>query len=174
MNKKYLQPGPQTEKDQNIDKTVNKFKEKNFELIFEILKWIHKNLKYSNNKKLKKELFRKRSASQIIRDGFVLGCTDWALSFIVLARAKKIPTIYVETVRNKWIEEGTKDFLEGHVFTECYINKKWYIIDPERAVICGYYDRYKVIDRGLDSWDIGIKNYSDLKKKFTETKAKFF
>jgi len=168
---KYLQSGPQTEITTKIEKIAQSFKKEGIDLVFEILSWIYKNIKFNQENKMK--LFRQRTADQIIKDGFATGCTDWALIFIVLARAKKIPTIYVETIRKRWLEEGEEDKIEGHIFAECFIDEKWHIINPEQATIHGWYEPYIIFKKGLDSWDIEIKNFDDLKNQFLEFKNEY-
>ena len=164
----FLKEGEQTKIAENISKISSEFTEAGFDLIIQITKWIHKNLKSNQDKQLKTEEFRKRTAEQIIKDGFTTGCTDVALVFISLARAKKIPTKYVEAIRRKWIENGGEEFIEGHVFAEVYINNRWHIIDPTEACLKFWYDRWLIFAEGLDSWDIWIHDFSELKQKFLD------
>lgn len=164
----FLKEGEQTKITDNIFKIASEFTEAGFDLIIQITKWIHKNLKPSHDKDLKAEVFRKRTAEQIIKDGFTTGCTDVALVFIALARAKKIPTKYVEAIRRKWIEGGNEEFIEGHVFAEVWLNNRWHIIDPTEACLKFWYDRWLIFARGLDSWDIGIHGMDELRKKFLD------
>lgn len=169
----FLTDGPQTKKTPLIRKVAELFREENFCLIFEILTWLRNNLKDDFQEKEKLELFRKRTAGEIIESGRATGCTDWALAFIVLARSGGIPTKYVETIRNKWLDIGAEDHIEGHVFAECYVDGKWYIIDPQEGDIKTAYRRFKIFKKGLDSWSIGIKNFDELKKQFLEFKEEF-
>ncbi len=46
----------------------------------------------------REDLWRERTAEQIIDDYFLTGCTDAGLVFVTLARIKGIPAAYVETV----------------------------------------------------------------------------
>jgi hypothetical protein len=170
--KQYLKSGPQTKITFDIKILAKSFRKRRVDLVFEILTWLHKNLKERTGA-VKDTLFRQRTAQEIIDSKFVIGCTDWALAFIILARAKKIPAIYVETIRKKWLDVGKKNFIEGHVFVEVYINKHWYIIDPEQAAIKSHYDRWVIFKKGLDSWDIGIRNFNELKKQFLEFRRKY-
>jgi hypothetical protein len=126
------------------------------------------NLKETKVAEEKNKLFRQRTAEEIIKSGMVTGCTDWALAFIILARANNLPTKYVEAIRNKWLETGTGDYIEGHVFAECFIGGKWYIVDPQEGDIKTAYRRFKIFKKGIDSWDIGIRNFDDLKRQFLE------
>jgi len=173
---KYLQDSVQTTfRTQTISTIVQNFKTNGFDLIFEVLSWIHKNLKSRNEPEFKSEVFRKRSTSEIIESGFVTGCTDYALVFITFMRAKGIPAKYIEAVSTKWLESGDPEYLEGHVFSEVLLNNKWYIVDPQGAVIKAWYGkRYEILAEGLDSWDIEVKNLEDLKKKFLEFRTGWF
>ncbi len=164
----FLREGEQTKITENIAKIAAEFTADNFELIAQIIKWIYKNLKSNQDKEFKLEIFRKRTADQIIKDGFTTGCTDIALVFIALTRAKNIPTKYVEAIRRKWIESDEADLIEGHVFAEVYMNNQWYIIDPMEACLKFWYDRWLIFAKGLDSWDIGIHNFNELKQKFLD------
>jgi len=168
MGQDFLKEGEQTKITENVSKIASKFTGEGFDLITQILKWIHKNLKPNSDKKIKERIFRRRIAAQIIKDGFTTGCTDIALAFIVLARAKRIPTKYVEAIRNKWMETGDEDCIEGHVFAEVFLNGQWHIIDPMEACLKFWYDRWIVYKIGLDSWDIGIHDFQELKQKFLE------
>jgi hypothetical protein len=72
----------------------------------------------------------------------------------------------VETIRRRWLDKGKDNFIEGHIFAEVYLNDHWYIVDLEQATIRGWYNRWIIFKKGLDSWDIGIKNFDELKKQF--------
>lgn len=170
QQKKYLADGEQTEITDLIKSISKTFKEQGLDLILEILKWLRTNIKETKDKEKEFALFRRRTSEEIIKSKMATGCTDYALVFISLSRASGIPTKYIEAIRNKWIELGNKDFLEGHVFAECLINNKWYIIDPYEGDIKTNYRHFKIIKEGLDSWDLGIKNFDDLKKEFLEFK----
>lgn len=168
----FLRDGEQTKITENITKIAAEFTADSFELIAQIIKWIYKNLKSNQDKELKLEIFRKRTADQVIKDSFTTGCSDIALAFIALARAKNIPTKYVEAIRRKWIENGQEDLIEGHVFAEVYLNNKWHIIDPTEASLKFWYDRWVIYAEGLDSWDIGIHNFDELKQKFLDFRSR--
>ena len=169
----YLKSGSQTEQTGLIKKISKSFKEKELYLIIEILYWLKKNIKQTKSIREKNKFFRKRTADEIIKSRIATGCTDCALAFIAIARVKGIPTKYVETIRNKWFDIEDNDFIEGHVFAECYINGKWHIIDPQEGDIKTAYKRFTIFKKGLDSWDIGIENIDDLKNKFLKFKEEY-
>ncbi len=153
----------QVEADPKIKNLVKNLDTDAIELIFDILRIIHKKLKadYQNPNKLK--YFRQRTASEILESGISYGCTDYALVAIVLLRERGVRVQYVETFRKKWLESKEKN-IEGHVFIEVKIDNQKYIIDAERACLMKWYDRYVVYKKGRDSWDIGIKGFEDMKK----------
>ena len=156
-----------------VEEIVGQFKTTGLNRIFEILEWIHKNLKLDSNNEYKSENFRVRTASQIIESRKLTGCTDYALVFLSLVRASGFEARYVETIETKWIENGGEPIL-GHVFAEVNIDNAWYIIDPQGATIKAWYGkRYAIYAKGNDSWDIGIRNFEDLREKFLEYREKY-
>jgi transglutaminase-like putative cysteine protease len=169
----YLKNTEQISITDNIKKIANKFQQNDLDLILEILNWIFNNFKdIENDKEEKIKLFRKRTAEEIIKSKKVTGCTDYAVIFISLARARGIPTKYVEAVRKKWLDIGDGDHIEGHVFAECQIKGKWYIIDPQEGAIRADYRRYVVYKKGLDSWSIGIRSFENLRERFLDFKKR--
>ena len=115
-------------------------------------------------------LFRKRSASQILEQGFVTGCTDADLVFVTLARACGIPAKYVETIDRSWLEKGG-DIIQGHQYAEIYDteNKRWIWVNPmgNKVDIQSPENDNRVVYRiGLDSWDIGINDFHSLSENF--------
>lgn len=89
----------------------------------------------------KKQLFRKRSASEIIASGIETGCTDRGLVFLALAKEAGIPAVYVETFKKDSL--GTPSAgMEGHVFVNVYDKQhdQWHIYEP----VTGYMDSYKL------------------------------
>jgi len=170
MPQKFLNQGEQTQITQSTRDIAVQFKSGGLDLILEILTWLHKNIKEDGSPEIKNRLFRKRTAGKIIESKMATGCTDYALAFIVLARAKDVPTKYIEAIRNKWLDIGDENFIEGHVFAECFIQGKWHIVDPQEGEIKISYQRFQIFKEGLDSWDIGIKSFDDLKEKFMEFK----
>ena len=170
----YLENTKQIAITDAIKNIADKFKQKDLDLVLEVLDWVFNNFKnIENNKEEKMKLFRKRTADEIIKSGKVTGCTDYAIVFFALARAKKIPTKYVEAIRKRWLDIGDENHIEGHVFAECQINDKWYIIDPQGGTIRTDYRNYAIYKKGLDSWNIGIRSFKDLKEKFIDFKREY-
>ena len=172
--KNYLKDTKQIVITDDIKNIADNFRQKNLDLILEILDWVFNNFENTeNDKEEKMKLFRKRTADEIIKSGKVTGCTDYAIVFIALARAKGIPTKYIEAIRKRWLDIGDENHIEGHVFTECQINDKWYITDPQQGVIRTDYRNYAIYKKGLDSWNIGIRSFDDLKEKFIDFKREY-
>jgi len=158
---KYLKEGKQTEITPEILEISSQIRGSGIEFIKNTFNWIPQHIKHTKDKEIKSKVFRKRTAKQIIDDGFTTGCTDIALVFVVLCRAKGIPTKYIEAIRK------TSDGLSGHVFAECYINNNWICVDPTNMKV-GDNSLYKgcdIIGEGLDFSDIKTETIKDLKKK---------
>ncbi len=162
---KYLSSGSQTEITPEIQEIVSKINGSVLKKTREILDLGPSLVDY---KEFDKEVFRKRTGAQIIQDKYITGCSDAALAFIVLARASGIPTKYIETIDVKWLEKGGNP-IGGHVYAKVYdeLQDKWVWVDPMRRSIGNPPKGDRVIfDEGFDSWDIGIRDYENLRSKF--------
>lgn len=170
--KKYTTPGDQTKIGPNTKKTADSIFGEGLQYIANVLDWTLTNLERENSKQVKNKVFRRRTAEEILKSGFVTGCTDSALVVIAICRTKGIPTKYVEAIEKSWLEEKRAGGLRGHVFAECFINNKWYQIDPARGLIYSKqnYSKYEILGRGLDSWDLEIRDFESLEKKFNSFK----
>lgn len=156
----------QTETTPKVLEIVSALKTQGLDRILNALSWIHKNLKRELDEEYKSEHFRKRTATEIIESGKLTGCTDYALVFLALIRASGIDAKYVEAIEVDWLKDGGNQ-IKGHIFAEVKLKDSWYIVDPQAAVIKAWYGkRYEIYARGEDSWDIGIKNFDELKEKF--------
>jgi transglutaminase-like putative cysteine protease len=85
-------------------------------------------LRYDDSNKY--DIYRSRTASEILNSQYVTGCTDRALAFIVLARAMGIPTRYVETFEKKWIDDEAQRGISGHIFVDILTEKGWRAYEP--------------------------------------------
>lgn len=166
----FLKEGEQTKINNEITQIVKSIGGEGLDFVFKALKWEHKNV----TKKLpedveKNAIFRKRTAAEIIKDRYASGCTDFALVFIVLARAKEIPTKYVEVISKSYFEENNPNEVRGHVFAECCLNGEWFGVNPMSGdiKISTEYSGYVVYAKGLDSWDLGITDIESIREKFT-------
>lgn len=160
---RFLLDGPQTKTSPAIKEIAEKIDGSFEEKISKIFKYVH--VRPVTNKN---DVFRKRTADQIISDGYYTGCTDQALVFIAIARALKIPTKYLETLNLSFLQEEDSKFIDGHVYVSVFEDSKgWMIVNPNngRTDVNIEKDNRVVLDTGLDSWDIGIKNRKDLRSK---------
>lgn len=129
------------------------------------------------NTENKSEVFRKRSADQIISDNYVTGCTDEALVFLALARALGIPAKYIETIDAESLQKASDErgSYNGHIYSGVFEGGKgWQIVDPSRQKKHAdpEIDNRIVFREGLDSWDIGIHDFESLKEKFDAIRRK--
>jgi len=167
----FLKSGEQTQITPGIQKIAGEIGGEGITFIFNLLEWVHKNIamKRSNfpSGLQFNDLLCQRTAGQIIEDGYGAGCTDFALAFIPIARAKGISTKYVECI-NKSYFSGDLQRVAGHVFAECFVEGRWRTVDPTAGnlSICKNYSRYVIFEKGLDSWDLGIRNLQTMREKF--------
>ena len=90
----FLKSGKQTGVTDKIKDIANSVEGDGFEFLIKLLRWINKSIKYPTPEGIEKnDIFRARTADQIIKDGFATGCSDFALIYIAIARAKGIPII---------------------------------------------------------------------------------
>ena len=160
-----MESGEQTKITGEIERVVEENKFGNdVESVLEILEWIKGNIRSER----KPEVFRRRTAAEIVSDGWATGCTDFTLVFLVLARAAGIKARYVEMLSREWLEKGG-DPIVGHVIAEIEIKGKRYYVDAANLNIgLRHTSGMVIVDKGLDSWDIGIRNRQDMRKKFDE------
>ncbi len=115
-----------------------------------------------NDNSKKDSEFRVRTASQILESGYVTGCTDTALAFLVLARELGIPAKYVETFDEKWLQDANADGIQGHIFVDLQLNGNWRAYEPKKGftpdndyVMDGR--KYVEVGKGLDFSQVYIK-----------------
>lgn len=171
---KYLTTGRQTQITSTIRGITDSFSATGFQLTFDILDWIEKNIehrKFEGNEKA--GYLHTRTAEQIIKDGFSTGCTDHALVLITFCRAKDLPTKYVELLNRDWLQGESLDPILGHVVGEVNIQGNWYYIDPIPATISTRLPSGMVLyGKGLDTWDLGITN-KNWKEKYLDYRRKW-
>ena len=61
------------------------------------------------------------------------GCTDTALAFIVLAREFGIPTRYVETFDDEWLQDRNSNEIQGHIFVDILVDGQWRPYEPQKG-----------------------------------------
>ncbi|MFH1565907.1 MAG: transglutaminase-like domain-containing protein [bacterium] len=164
----YLKEGEQTKITKTIKDKALAIEGNDFEFVIKTLAWINKNIKYPAPEGVtKNKVFRKRTADQIIKDCYATGCADFALVFVAIARAKGIPTKYVEVISKDYFNDNL-DKVRGHVFAECLLKGNWYAIDPMGGNLKfnTRYSDYIVYAKGLDSWELGIFDINSMRVKF--------
>ncbi|MFH0752308.1 MAG: hypothetical protein V1914_01795 [archaeon] len=125
------------------------------ELAKAILKKIHQNLKKIEMPEEEEHKIRwKRTATQILQDGWVVqgkACTDLAVLFIALAKAKKLESKFVKlySIKRKMLHSAVE--LTSQKIILDVTNGKF---DDSTKEI--FFDEYKVYKKGRDSWDIGV------------------
>jgi hypothetical protein len=139
-----------------------------------ISEYIEKNLnrpKVSIKDEIFKEKWCKRTASEVIQDGYCLDCTDISIIFIALARAMGFPTIYVETVEKDWWDMPN-GYMSGHVFADVKVNGEWKIYEPLRGFKKDYTLtddnktlKYVAMGRGVDPGEVYIMKKGGYAKK---------
>lgn len=123
----YLQPGLQTLITPEVQDMALSFRGNTIEKVQQVLDKV----KILSLVKFSEDVFRKRTGGQIIKDGYVTGCTDLALAFVTLARASGISAKYVETIDKSWLETGGNS-IQGHIYSQIFDDEqnKWIWVDP--------------------------------------------
>lgn len=163
MEDHFLKSGEQTQITPQIQKVADHLKgSSELETVFNLLKWIDKNIEHKKNP----EVFRTRTSDQILNDKYATGCTDFALLYIAFSRALKFPAKYVELLSMKWMASN-EEMIEGHVIAEVKVGDDWIFVDPTRgSVSIKPTSGMMIYDKGLDSWDLGLKNGNDVNERF--------
>ena len=169
--RRFLEPGEQTEISPEIQRIADTIEGNTLEKAQGILNWGRELIEQGEftNRSYDKNVFRKRTAEQILKDRYLTGCTDYALLFITIARACGIPAKYVETIDREWLKEGGKE-IDGHVYAQIYDAEKteWIWVDPRMGQIGSAPEQKDriVFKEGLDSWDIEIRDKESMDKEF--------
>lgn len=135
-NSYYLGSGEKTIIDQNV-KTLSEQVNGNStdDIINSIMCVIVKNVKFDNTDEKNSNDIKKfkRSASDIIADGYRNGCCDSSTLFVTLCRAKGIPAAQIITADIGAIE-SKHDYGVGHFYSAYYNKEKndWVVIDSHR------------------------------------------
>ncbi|MCR4327536.1 MAG: transglutaminase-like domain-containing protein [Nanoarchaeota archaeon] len=163
----WLKEGKQSKITPSIRKIVESFKGSDLEKVFQILKWINKNLRHCKNQKMVEKIFATRTADELIKSKKHTGCHDVNLVFVVLARASGIPTKYLAGL-------GKETMKGGHCVSEIFINGRWSLVDSSVYKIeifpefSEFFNKFYVMGIGIDSWDINIRTLKDWYKRAKE------
>ncbi len=161
----FLQCGDQTRITPEIQQVADGFNDaKDISTVMEIFQWMRANLRLGDGEKFG------RTSQEIITSGVYTGCTDMGLIFASLARAKGIPTVFLQTARADWIElvssGANPSTINGHILVEVYLNGRWYLVDSTAGKLFLDYDNqnmslgdgYYVFAKSIEVWDTGVKN----------------
>jgi hypothetical protein len=82
------------------------------------------------------------TAHGILSTGVATGCTDYALAFATLVRAKGMPAVIVDAAKAEWIESGSRlNRVSGHFFVEVQLGNEWVLVDSTSGEMFVFYDR---------------------------------
>ncbi len=129
------------------------------ELLINLKKLIYKTLVFKQPDKHERSIRWKRTADQILSDGYVYkgkACTDLVILFLALCSARGF--------QNRFVKLYNKELV--HSVAEIKIGDDWYFFDiasKQKKPIKGQLKGWKVWKKGKDSWSIGLKQYSDIK-----------
>jgi hypothetical protein len=171
----FLEDGPLTIKTEYIyaiSKKLNPTGTIPLVYISNVLKYMVENLKNSRPEGWVK-LFNTRTAEEILKSGFVTGCTDSALVFCTLMRAGGYATKYIEVISKRWLGLDLNDTIEpikGHAFAEVLLADTTLFIDPDSKKICldpsREWQYFEIFGTGLDPHEFGLTSFSALKPIF--------
>ncbi|MBU0534743.1 transglutaminase domain-containing protein [Patescibacteria group bacterium] len=177
----FLEDGHLTIKTEYICNIAKKLKPKGtkpIEYIAYVLGYMVKNL----NKKRPEDwikLFHTRTAEEILKSGFVTGCTDSTIVFCTLMRAEGYSTRYLETISKRWLDldpNGTKEPIKGHAFAEVVLEDNTIFVDPDSKKICldpnREWELFELFGTGLDPHDFGLTSFATLKQIFYDYREK--
>ncbi|OGY39726.1 MAG: hypothetical protein A2418_00555 [Candidatus Brennerbacteria bacterium RIFOXYC1_FULL_41_11] len=115
-----------------------------------------------------------RTAEQILKDGYINGCTDDAILFIAAVRSFGLKPIYVEVIEKSWLESPMEqNTIRGHA----YVEMDDILVDPQRKII--YIDpdfiktRYIVFGKANEPFQLGLTDFKTIVQKFMDFKEKY-
>ncbi|MFA5886307.1 MAG: transglutaminase domain-containing protein [Patescibacteria group bacterium] len=118
-----------------------------------------------STKKHEKEIRWKRTASEIIDDGYVYSgkaCTDLTVLFIALCKALGLETNFVKVTNDEKV----------HSIAEIRLDDGWYIFDvsrkniPFKGLVTNEtpYQEWKLWKKGRDAWDLGLIDFESISR----------
>jgi|SRR3989344_3385563 len=119
-----------------------------------------------STKEHEKAIRWKRTADQILKDGYVYSgkaCTDVTVLFISLCKALGLDTNFVKVRKEKMV----------HSVAEVKLNDGWYIFDvsniqniPIKGIITkdSPYKDWQLWQKGRDAWDLGLTDFESISK----------
>lgn len=160
-----------------IIKIAQKLKSKNaLTTLFNLSRWLRqqKYLDLRDKRTEYQKLFRQRNAEQIIKNGWFLGCSDYALVAVAVLEALNIPCRIVQVVNKDWLlDKKTK--IIGHVLVEVCLDKKRYVFEPIKGLIGLDYASFNYVayKKGANFQDIGVQSFKELREKLSQFKKKW-
>lgn len=177
----YLSSGRFTEITKPILDLAESFNAEGEELIQQILDYLEKNIPYTDriqyeDKERFLSLHHKRTAEQIVADGFSISCTDTGNVFAAICRAKGIPTNFLITLDQQSFMLNPRSY-NGHVFCELKMGDQVFLVDPMRNRYTDSADKdgiervlrpegfsYMVVAQVRDYSDLGISSHAEMRK----------
>lgn len=122
----------------------------------------------------KNELFRQRTATQILKSGFTTGCTDDAIVFIAMAKQKGLNPIYLETLEKEWLASPmSEERIKGHAF----VKVKNFLVEPQRKKIYrdpkSILNKYAIFGEAKEPYDLGLFDIFSTTQKLMDFKEKY-
>ena len=118
-----------------------------------------------------------RKADEILKSSKINGCNETGVVFAAILRAKGIATTYIQALNKNAVFNFSPDHpsLNGHVFLETHLpdigKGNTIIINPTSGDITECLPEEMIEGaRGLDAWDIGLKEGSEQLKDLFEKK----
>ena len=153
----FLEEGEFTQRDEGIVAIADQLRNLGSCLWGAVSRRVAKLVRDDSNKDTE---YRKRTGSQILKSGYVTGCTDSALAFIVLARELGLSTAFVEAYEKEWLENPV-GHIRGHVYTDLKIGENWNAYDPISGFVRGGLEKrvrrdsdYVEVARGIDHGEL--------------------
>jgi len=81
------------------------------------------------------KIYRQKNVEKSLEKKIFFTCSDAALLFASICRAKKIPCRIMPKLNKKWFEENLWYRDASHVFAEAFIEGKWILADPYSGII---------------------------------------
>lgn len=122
---------------------------------------------YDDTSKKREKIIRwKRTATEILKDGYVYAgkaCTDLTVLYVALCKALGLETNFVKVKKDKMV----------HSVAEIKLGNDWYIFDvsnvknvPIKGMITKDlpYKDWQLWKKGRDAWDLGLKDFESISK----------
>jgi len=149
-----------------------KDEKENFDILVKLRDVLHKNIKIipytKETEKAEREIRWKRTASEIVSDGYVYkgkACTDIVIVFLSFCKTLGLKANFLKFKKLNMV----------HSMSEVKVNKKWFIFDvanknslpqiEKKQITSGEdFDGWILWKKGKDAWDIGLDNFESKNK----------